>query len=94
MKCYMYILRCSDHSLYVGSTRNLEARIKKHNKGKGANYTRKRLPVKLIYYETFHRIDFAFNREKQIQRWSRAKKEALVKSDIEKLVRLSKTKCH
>ena len=94
MRCYMYILRCSDNNLYVGSTRNLEARIKKHNKGKGANYTRKRLPVKLIYYETFHRIDFAFNREKQIQRWSRAKKEALVKGDIEKLVSLSKTKCH
>ena len=86
----MYILKCADSSYYTGSTKYLQIRIAEHQKGDGANYTKKRLPVELVYFEEFSRIDWAFNREKQIQRWSRAKKEALIKGDLNELVRLAK----
>lgn len=75
---FMYILLCGDGSYYTGSTRNLERRIEAHRSGEGANHTRKYAPVKLVYYEQFDRIDLAFYREKQIQGWSRKKKEALI----------------
>ena len=75
----MYILKCSDGTYYTGSTNNLKQRIEDHEAGLGANYTKKRLPVKLVYSEEHERIDFAFEREKQIQNWSRIKKEALIK---------------
>jgi len=89
---YMYILQCSDGSFYTGSTKELTLRIEQHKNGEGANYTANNLPVKLVYYEPFSRIDDAFAREKQIQKWSRAKKIALIKGDIEKLKQLSKSK--
>ncbi|MCD6090131.1 MAG: DEAD/DEAH box helicase family protein, partial [Bacteroidales bacterium] len=89
---YMYILECSDGSFYTGSTKNLKYRLTEHNNGDGSKYTKLHLPVKLVYYETFDRIDNAFNREKQIQKWSRAKKAALIKNDIELLMKLSKSK--
>ncbi len=89
---YMYILQCNDDSFYVGSTKNLTRRLKQHKSGEGAKYTKLHLPVKLVYYETFDRIDKAFNREKQIQKWSRAKKIALINNDIELLKQLSKSK--
>lgn len=79
MKGWMYILKCNDDSYYTGSTNNLELRLAQHQAGLGANHTRKRLPVELVYYEEFPRIDQAFYREKQIQRWNRKKKEALIK---------------
>ena len=74
----MYILLCADGSYYTGSTRDLELRLKQHQSGEGAIHTRKRLPVELVYYEEFQRIDEAFYREKQVQGWSRKKKEALI----------------
>lgn len=86
----MYILECADGSYYTGSTINLETRLAQHQAGEGANNTRKRLPVKLLYFEEFQRIDEAFYREKQIQKWSRKKKEALIKGDLELLRRISK----
>ncbi len=89
-KAFMYILQCGDGSFYTGSTKDLMRRIEQHKNGDGANFTSSNLPVKLIYYESFGRIDKAFEREKQIQRWSRAKKIALIQGDIEKLKRLSK----
>ncbi len=89
---YMYILQCVGGSFYTGSTKELALRIEQHKNGEGANFTSKNLPVKLVYYETFDRIDEAFKREKQIQGWSRAKKIALIQGDIEKLKILSKTK--
>lgn len=92
MKGFMYILECNDGSYYTGSTNNLDKRLSEHYAGFGANYTKKRLPVKLIYFEEFQRIDEAFLREKQIQNWSRAKKESLAKGELEKLVGLSKSK--
>ena len=89
MKGYMYILECADGSFYTGSTNNLELRLIQHQNGEGANHTKKRLPIKLIYYEEFQRIDFAFYREKQIQGWSRKKKEALMNGVHVKLNKLA-----
>ena len=92
MKNYMYILQCADGSYYTGSTKNLEARLYQHQNGEGAKHTKSRLPVKLIYFEEFERIDEAFYREKQIQGWSRKKKEALIAGDFDKLSHLSQSK--
>ena len=86
---YMYILECADGSFYTGSTRNLERRLAQHQNGVGAKHTKKRLPVKLIYYEEFDRIDDAFYREKQIQNWGRKKKIALINKQYELLNGLS-----
>ncbi len=86
----MYILKCSDQSFYTGSTVNLERRLLQHQSGVGANYTRKRLPVELVYFEEFARIDQAFYREKQVQRWSRRKKYALIEGKCDELPKLAK----
>ena len=85
----MYILLCSDGSFYTGSTKDLERRLKQHENGDGANYTAKRLPVKLIYYEVYDRIDHAFYREKQVQGWSRKKKTALIEGRLNDLPKLA-----
>lgn len=90
MKGYMYILLCNDGSYYTGSTNDLERRMAEHFSGNGANHTKKHPPVKLLYYEEFQRIDEAFYREKQVQGWSRKKKEALINGQYEKLPELSK----
>jgi putative endonuclease len=86
---YTYILECADESFYTGSTWNLQRRLWQHQNGLGAKHTAKRLPVKLVYYEVYDRIDTAFYREKQIQGWSRRKKLALIAGDINQLHRLS-----
>ena len=85
----MYILLCANGQYYCGSTTNLDIRIKEHQEGRGANFTSKHLPVRLIYYEVFVSVEDAFLREKQVQGWSRAKKEALINKDIELLKKLS-----
>ena len=85
----MYILECANGAYYTGSTKDLELRIQQHQNGQGANFTRKLLPVKLVYYEEFERIDDAFYREKQVQGWSRKKKEALINGQHDKLPELS-----
>jgi putative endonuclease len=85
----MYILKCSDGSYYTGSTWNLEKRLAEHQTGMGAKHTRKRLPVTLIYCEECERVEDAYQREKQIQGWSRKKKEALIKGDTNALHRLA-----
>jgi putative endonuclease len=79
---YMYILECVDGTFYTGSTYYLKKRSEEHEAGWGARHTAKRLPVKLVYSEEFSSIDKAFNREKQVQKWSRAKKKALMERDI------------
>ncbi|CAA6803378.1 MAG: COG2827: putative endonuclease containing a URI domain [uncultured Sulfurovum sp.] len=86
---YMYILKCSDNSYYTGSTKDMQKRLWQHENGQGSNHTKRRLPVKLLYVENYERIDEAFTREKQIQGWSRKKKEALINGDIESLRSLS-----
>ncbi len=88
----MYILRCSNGSYYTGSTKYLDRRLQQHQNGEGANFTRKHLPVELVYYEEFQRIDEAFYREKQVQGWSRNKKEALINSELGKLLKLAECK--
>lgn len=88
----MYILECSDGSYYTGSTIDLDLRLKQHEAGEGANHTKKHLPVQLLYYEEFERIDLAFYREKQIQGWNRKKKEALILGFQEKLNELAECK--
>ena len=92
MAGYMYILECCDGSYYVGSTIHLEVRVVQHQEGKGANHTKKRLPVKLVYVEEYQRIDTAFYREKQIQGWSREKKRALIEGRLEDLPGLAECK--
>jgi putative endonuclease len=87
---WMYILECSDGSYYVGSTRDLEGRLFQHQAGKGAKYTSRRLPVKLVYSEEYERVTDAYAREKQVQNWSRAKREALINGRQEMLPKLAK----
>ena len=94
MKGYTYILECSDGSYYTGSTNDLELRLLQHQNGEGSNYTKKRLPIKLIYFEEFMNIDDAFYREKQIQGWSHKKKEALINGKTDLLSELSKSQRH
>ena len=92
MKGFMYILECDDGTYYTGSTIDVDQRIKQHSAGLGANYTSKRLPIKLVYFEEFQFIHEAFYREKQVQGWSRKKKQALINSKQELLPELSKSK--
>ncbi len=87
---YMYILLCANGQYYTGSTTDLKKRLVQHNSGQGANFTRKYLPVELVYFEKFSRIDEAFYREKQVQGWRRKKKEALINGESDTLPRLSR----
>ena len=87
---FMYILIRSDGSCYTGGTVNLEIRFHQRQHGEGANYTKKRLPVELIHFEEYSRIDEAFYREKQVQHWSRKKKEALIEGKYSDLSELAK----
>ena len=87
---YTYILCCADNTFYTGSTKIIKLRLEQHSSGRGANYTKKRLPVSLVYLESHRRIDFAFDREKQIQKWSHSKKQALIESSGNRLIELSK----
>lgn len=79
---FLYLLECCDGTYYTGSTKDLERRLAEHSSGVGANYTARRLPVRLVYSEEFRRIDDAFYREKQIQNWSHEKKIALISRDF------------
>ena len=77
---YVYMVECADGSYYTGYTNNLEKRIKVHNSGKGAKYTKVRLPVRLIYWECFESKQEAMRREWKIKQMPRRKKEELKKS--------------
>lgn len=74
---FVYILRCSDETLYTGITKNLKRRIKEHNEGRGAKYTRGRRPVKLVYSERSKNRSEAAKRENEIKSMSRSEKERL-----------------
>ncbi len=79
MNYYVYIVECSDKTLYTGWTSNIEKRIQEHNSGKdGAKYTRARRPVKLAYVESFSSLSGALKREVRIKRLSRAEKLVLI----------------
>lgn len=75
---YTYILECKDGSLYTGWTNNLEKRVKDHNDGKGAKYTKFRRPVVLVYHEKFETKEEAMRREYAIKQMTRAQKEKLI----------------
>ena len=77
---YVYILRCNDDSLYTGWTNNLEKRIKAHSDGKGAKYTRARVPVELVYFEVFEDKIEAMKREYAIKQLKRNEKLELIKN--------------
>lgn len=77
---YTYMVECSDGTLYTGWTNNLEKRIKAHNDGKGAKYTKTRLPVRLIYYEEFLTKEEAMQREYRIKRLTRTEKLSLIQN--------------
>ena len=74
---YVYLLRCADGSLYCGWTTDLAARVETHNRGKGAKYTRSRLPVKLVWWEAYEDRHAALSREWHIKQMRRDQKEAL-----------------
>ncbi len=76
---YVYILRCSDTTYYTGYTNNLEKRIKQHNDGNGAKYTKGKRPVKLVYKEEFSDKSVAMKREYQIKQLTRKEKQKLFK---------------
>jgi len=78
MAFFLYIVRCSDNSLYTGITNDLDQRVKAHNEGRGAKYTSTRRPVVLVYEEQCSSRNTALKREIQIKGWTKAKKEALV----------------
>ena len=75
---YVYLLCCSDNTLYCGWTTDLKARLDAHNSGSGAKYTRSRLPVKLVYYEEYEDKKTALSREWHMKRMSRAEKLKLI----------------
>ena len=86
---YVYILKCKDGSYYTGHTDNIEKRMSEHKLGKCAGYTSTRLPVKLVFLQTFESRDQAIASEVKIKKWSRKKKEALIIKDWEKLKKLA-----
>jgi predicted GIY-YIG superfamily endonuclease len=86
----VYILRCSDGTLYVGQTNNLAARIEAHDAGTASTYKAARRPVELVYREPHASLDSAVARERQLKRWSVAKREALVAGDFLLLRQLAK----
>ncbi len=84
MTYYTYILECADGTLYCGYTNCLEKRIKAHNCGKGAKYTKGRLPVKLVYFEEFVEKSLAQSREWHIKRLSRSEKLNLIENFVKR----------
>jgi putative endonuclease len=87
----MYILLCSDGSYYTGTARlGLETRVAQHNAGTYDGFTRTRRPVTLVFSEWFEHVTDAIGAERQVKGWSRAKKEALIRGDFDRLRELSK----
>jgi putative endonuclease len=75
---FVYMVRCTDGTLYTGFTRNPADRLRMHNSGKGAKYTRSRLPVSLVYVVECKSLSAALKRECELKPLTRAKKEALI----------------
>ena len=90
MPFFIYILRCADGALYIGHTDNLEFRFAQHQSGECGGFTSVRTPVALVYAAELPTRDEAIVRERQIKNWSRAKKEALISGDWNRLSRLAR----
>ena len=84
VKAYMYVVECCDGSYYTGYTTDVKKRVTVHNSGKGAKYTRARLPVKLIYAEGFNSKEEAMSAEAILKRKKRAQKESYLKENQDK----------
>ncbi|WBX71297.1 GIY-YIG nuclease family protein [Tenacibaculum retecalamus] len=90
---YVYILKCADKSYYTGFTSNLKQRLVEHKEGNHKeSYTYKRRPLELVFYCEFTNVEMAIEKEKQLKKWSRNKKEALINGEFEKLPNLAKKK--
>ncbi|MBD8869166.1 GIY-YIG nuclease family protein [Nocardioides donggukensis] len=87
---WAYVLHCADGSFYAGSTVDLARRVSEHELGLGAEYTRRRRPVRLVWSAEFARIDEAFAFEKRVQGWSRAKRIALIEGRLADLPELAR----
>ena len=92
MECYTYMVECSDGSLYTGWTNDLEGRLRAHNSGRGAKYTKSRRPVRLVYYEAFATKEEAMRREYEIKRYRRKEKEALLRESQSPCARPGQTR--
>jgi len=91
---FVYILRCSDNSLYIGGTDDVAARVSRHNDGRGSSFTASRRPVRLVWSESQESREDALERERQLKGWTRAKKEALITGDMAGLRRASEVMKH
>ena len=91
MKFYVYIIKCSNGSYYIGHTHNLHKRYVRHRIGTGAHHTAVNAPEEIVYTEQFDSEADAVRRERQLKRWSRAKKQALIDGRVEDLRRLSRS---
>jgi predicted GIY-YIG superfamily endonuclease len=91
MPHFVYILRCSDRSFYVGHTSDIAERLDGHNSGRGPTYTVAGLPVELVYFEQLSSMEAAVQREAQLKRWTRAKKEAPLAADTSRRLAVSAT---
>ena len=91
MSFHVYILRCANGAFYVGYTENLEGRFEAHNAGRGSTYTRRNGPVTLVHSELHDTELDAMRREQQLKRWSRAKKQALIDSNMARLCELARS---
>ena len=85
---FVYILRCADDALYIGETNDVETRFLKHQEGRASVFTSQRRPLVLAYFEQHPDRGAALKRERQLKRWTRAKKEALIAGDLLLLKRL------
>jgi putative endonuclease len=84
---FVYILRCADGSLYTGYALDPRARMRVHNAGRGARYTSGRRPVRLVYSESFETLSEALRREYELKQWPRARKQALIRSARQSVMR-------
>jgi putative endonuclease len=92
MSFWVYILICTDGSYYTGHTDNLEKRLAAHESGEFRGYTSSRLPVKLVFSQEFPTREEALGRELQIKKWSRRKKQAMMRGDWQEVSRLAHAK--
>ena len=92
MAFYVYMLCCADGSYYTGHTDNVEARLIAHEMGQIPGYTQSRRPVQLVFVEEAASRQVAFERERQIKGWSRAKKRAIIEQDWQSLVELARSR--
>ena len=91
-RSWVYILHCSDGTFYTGCTTNLKQRIYQHKNGVYQGYTKKRRPVKLVWFEEFQDIREAIDVERKLKKWSAAKKRALIKNDFKLLHELAQSR--